>query len=290
MLKRLSLFLVLIISGCTQYLFVPLRQQYITPDVVGILHEDIYLETDDGVRLHGWKLIAADNSGGTILFLHGNGDNVSTHFANAYWLVDEGYDVYLFDYRQYGLSEGEVTLDNATSDSRKMIAYSVNHLAKNEKLIVMGHSLGGAIAIYAVAHSAYRNRIRALVTIEAFSDYHDVTRDVLAKSWLLWPLQWPLSFTIDNSYRPLDAIGLVAPVPVCIIHSKSDEMIDFYHAQKLYDAAKPPKTLLLINSEHNNIFNKKENRQVLLDYLSGLKPASAPHKQPPAEKTPDCYY
>lgn len=268
--RTLALLILFTAGGCSQYLFVPIQHQFITPDVLGILHEDIYLETDDGIHLHGWKLIAADNSMGTLLFLHGNGDNISSHFANAYWLVDKGFDVYLFDYREYGLSEGEVTLDNAISDVEKMIAYSVSQLGKKGKLIVMGHSLGGAIAIYAVAHSQYRDKISALVTIEAFSDYHDVTQDVLAKSWLLWPLQWPLSYTIDNSYRPLDSIGLVSPVPVCIIHSKSDEMIDMYHAQRLFDAAREPKTFLMIDSDHNNIFSKMENRQVLLDYLFHL--------------------
>jgi len=237
---------------------------------LGILHEDIFLEMEDGVKIHGWKLIAADNTRGTILFLHGNGDNVSSHFANAYWLVDEGYDVYLFDYREYGLSEGEVTLDNVMTDTEQMIAYSVSQLAKNEKLIVIGHSLGGSIAIYVVAHSKYKKNIKTLVTIEAFSDYHDVTQDVLAKSWLLWPLQWPLSYTIDNSYRPLDSVALISPIPLLVIHSKNDEMIDMYHAKKLFEAARQPKSFKLIDSNHNNIFVKPKNRQVLLDYLNQL--------------------
>ena len=269
--RIVSLLLVLPLAACTQYLFVPIRHQFITPDILGILHEDIYLDVGEGVKLHGWKLIAADNSNGTILFLHGNGDNVSSHFANAYWLVDKGDDVYLFDYREYGLSDGEVSLDNAIADSEKMIAYSVSQLPDNEKLIVMGHSLGGAIAIYSIAHSTYRDRIQSLVTIEAFSDYHDVTRDILSKSWLLWPLQWPLSFTIDNSYRPLDSVVLIAPVPLCILHSKSDEMIDIYHAETLFAAAKPPKYFRLIDSDHSNIFSKKENRRVLLECLDTMK-------------------
>ena len=258
------------ISSCSNFLFVPIRHQFITPDVLGILHEDIFLEMEDGVKIHGWKLIAADNTRGTILFLHGNGDNVSSHFANAYWLVDEGYDVYLFDYREYGLSEGEVTLDNVMTDTEQMIAYSVSQLAKNEKLIVIGHSLGGSIAIYVVAHSKYKKNIKTLVTIEAFSDYHDVTQDVLAKSWLLWPLQWPLSYTIDNSYRPLDSVALISPIPLLVIHSKNDEMIDMYHAKKLFEAARQPKSFKLIDSNHNNIFVKPKNRQVLLDYLNQL--------------------
>ncbi len=267
---------VLLLSACSDFLFVPIKQLPVTPDAAEIIYDDIYLKTADGLTLHGWKLYAdTDKNGGkiigSILFFHGNGDNVSTQLPNTFWLVKEGYDLYVFDYREYGLSQGKAELDATIVDMELMIAYAVEQLPVNKKLIVMGHSLGGAMAIYAVAHSAYRDRIEALITIEAFSDYHDVTQDVLSKSWLLWPLQWPLSFTVDNSYRPLDSIGLISPIPLAIIHSKSDEMIPMYHAESLFAAAKEPKTFLLINSNHSNVLISKQNRQVLFDYLKTLK-------------------
>jgi len=185
--------------------------------------------------------------------------------------VKEGYDLYVFDYREYGLSQGKAELDSTIKDMELMIAYAVQQLPENEKLIVIGHSLGGAMAIYAVAHSDYRDRIEALITIEAFSDYHDITQDVLSKSWLFWLFQWPLSFTVDNSYRPLDSIGLISPIPVLIMHSESDEMIEMYHVERLFEAAKQPKTFKLIDSNHSNILIIKENRQVLFDYLKTLR-------------------
>jgi len=267
---------VLLLSACTNFLFVPLKPFPVTPDAADILYEDIHLDTADGLKLHGWKLHAEASKPdkktvGTILFFHGNGDNVSTQLPNTFWLVKEGYDLYVFDYREYGLSQGKAELDTVISDMELMIAYTVKQLPVNEKLIIMGHSLGGAMAIYAVAHSDYRDRIEALITIEAFSDYHDVTQDVLSKSWLFWLFQWPLSFTVDNSYRPLDSIGLISPIPVAIIHSKSDEMIPMYHAERLFAAAKEPKTFLLINSNHSNVLMSKENRQVLFDYLKTLE-------------------
>ena len=263
--------LLLLLSACSNLLFYPVKPHPITPDAVGVLHEDFFIESTDDLKLHGWKLNAGQHTAGTILFFHGNGDNVSTQLPNTYWLPDEGYDVYIIDYREYGQSQGEVELDATISDMELMIAYVVKQLDEDEKLIVMGHSLGGSMAIYTVAHSDYRDKIKALITIEAFSDYHDVTQDVLSKSWLFWLLQWPLSFTVDNSYRPLDAIGSISPIPVLIMHSETDEMIDMYHAQRLYEAANEPKSFQLIDSDHNDIFNKIENRKLLLDYLKTLK-------------------
>lgn len=264
----LSGFIVLVLlSGCTNLIFQPMRPHYTSPDAHGVLYEDIYIKTADNVRLHGWKLLASHNTNGSVLFFHGNGDNISTHFANVYWLTEHGFDVYLFDYRGYGKSEGLPQLDAVISDVEDMLAYTVRQLPEDEKLIVMGHSLGGSVSIYGVAHSGYRDRIKALVTVEAFSDYHDIAQDMLATSWLTWLFQWPLSFTIDNSYSPLDAVAGVSPVPLLIMHSKYDELIPFYHAEALYFSARQPKKLQLVDSDHNHVFNKMENRELLLEYL-----------------------
>ncbi len=264
------------LSACTNFLFVPSSHFPVTPDAADISYEDIFIDTADGLKLHGWKLHAdvqplEGKTAGNILFFHGNGDNVSTQLPNTFWLAKAGYDIYVFDYRGYGRSQGEAELDAVITDMELMIAYVANQLAGDEKLIVMGHSLGASMSIYSVAHSRYRDRIEALITIEAFSDYHDVTQDVLSKSWLFWLLQWPLSFTVDNTYQPLAAIALVSPIPVFIMHSESDEMVDIYHANRLYEAAKEPKSFALIDSGHNNILISKENRQVLLDYLKTLR-------------------
>ncbi|VAW50469.1 hypothetical protein MNBD_GAMMA06-1592 [hydrothermal vent metagenome] len=271
MYRVLLLICIIFLASCSNFLFIPIKPYPVTPDVAGILYDDIFIKTADGTRLHGWKMYTGKKKKGVIVFFHGNGDNVSTQMPNTFWLVKEGYDLYVFDYREYGQSQGEANLDATISDMELMLAYVANDLPENKKMIVMGHSLGGAMSIYVVAHSAYRDKIELLITVEAFSDYHDVTQEVLSKSWLTWLLQWPLSFTIDNSYRPLDSIGLISPIPVAIFHSKSDEMIDIYHAEKLFAAAKEPKSFILIDSDHSSVFVTKNNRQILFDYLKTLK-------------------
>ncbi|MDA3869835.1 MAG: alpha/beta fold hydrolase [Gammaproteobacteria bacterium] len=265
-----GILLLVMLSGCTQVLFQPQRAQFATPDILGVMYENVQLETHDGLKLHGWKLLSKDIYKGTILFFQGNGENISTHFSNVYWLTDHGYDVYLFDYRGYGNSEGAAQLDAVIRDVETTIGYSVKQLAKNENLIVMGYSLGASLAIHAVAHSQHKESIKALITIEGFSDYRKVTQDVLSTSWLTWALQWPLSFAMDNSYRPLDAVAQIAPISLMLMHSKEDEIIPFEHAQALYEAANEPKKLQVVTGSHNRIFNKIENRQLLLDYLTGL--------------------
>lgn len=271
MYRFIPLTFIIFVSSCSNFLFVPVKPYPVTPDAADILYEDIYITASDGITVHGWKMHADDKTAGTIVFFHGNGDNVSTQMPNTFWLAKEGYDLYVFDYREYGQSQGEANLDATISDMELMIGYVASQLPDDEKMIVMGHSLGGSLAIYSVANSAYRDRIRALITVEAFSDYHHVTQDMLSKSWLFWLFQWPLSYTVSNTYSPLDSIGSISPIPVCVIHSENDEMIEMYHADRLYDAANEPKSFVLIDSDHSNVFVTKDNRQILFDYLKTLK-------------------
>ena len=231
----------------------------------------VELEAHDHIKLDGWKLLARGEFRGTVLFFYCNGEIISSHFANVYWLTDYGYDVFLFDYRGYGKSEGVAQLDDVIGDAEIMIEYGSQQLVKDEKLIIMGHSLGGSLAIHAAAHSKYKDRIKTLITVEAFSDYREVTQDVLSISWLTWLFQWPLSFTIDNSYSPSGSVSQISPISLMLMHSKQDEIIPYKHAQNLYELAEQPKTFKTVIGSHNFIFNKIETRQVVLDYLSSLK-------------------
>ncbi len=260
----------LVLSSCTQLLFVPMRQYLITPDKIDISYSDVSVLSQDGVKLHGWYLPATEKLKGTIVFLHGNGENISTHLATVYWLPSKGYEVFLFDYRGYGFSEGEVDLEGSAHDVEAMIGFAVKNKTSEGKLIVMGHSFGGSIGIYAVANSSYKNDILTMVTIGAFSDYRDVTQDALSRSWLTWLFQWPLSFTINNDFSPKQYVGKISPVPLLIMHSEMDEIVSYYHADVLFKQANQPKTLIKVSGDHNHVFNFRENRQLLLDYLEKI--------------------
>ncbi len=269
-MRRLLLVCSLLLSGCTHYIFFPMEEHVLTPEAIGIGYEDIFVDTVDDLSLHGWKLFADGESRGTLLFFHGNAENISTHFANVYWLTALGYDVYLFDYRGYGHSQGEAELDPIIDDMQLLIGYVVDQLPAERKLIIMGQSLGASLSIYAVANSPYRDNMAALISVSAFSDYHDIAQDALAKSWLFWLFQWPLSKTISNTYSPLKVVDEVSPLPIYIMHSNEDEIIDFYHAERLYQAASEPKQLVTLEGGHNATFNQDSNRKKLIDVLDEI--------------------
>ena len=248
----LILIFFLALPGCTSIFFMPMEQEIQTPARLNLSYQDVYFHTSDGLVLHGWFLPAEGESQGTVLFLHGNAENISTHLMSVYWLPQQHFNVFLFDYRGYGQSEGTPSIGGLITDSESALHYVINRPDINsDKLIVWGQSLGASIAVYTVAHSPERKRIKALIVDSAFTAYRKIAQEKLADIWLTWPLQWPLSWLFYADYTPIKAIKRISPVPVLIIHGEKDEIVPFSHGIRLYEAAGQPKQIwLLPNAKH----------------------------------------
>ena len=264
------------LAACGGLFFYPQQELLLTPDRAGLAYRDVTFTANDGIRLHGWYLPADPKAirkpACTVLFLHGNAENISTHLGSVWWLPARGVNVFLFDYRGYGRSEGSPDLDGLHRDFDAALTSTLDQ-AKTEpgRIIVFGQSLGGALAITAVGRSDHKDKLRGLIIEGAFSGYRSIVREKLAASWLTWPLQWPLSFTVADDYKPMQAIGRLSPLPVLVVHGLADSIIPPDNAQALYDAARMPKALWLIpGAAHIAAFRTKENQDRLIDYIRGL--------------------
>ena len=173
-------------AGCTNMFFYPIKEHLLEPKKYGISYDDIYFPTTDGLTLHGWLLPAKGEEKATILFLHGNAQNISTHVGAVFWLPEHGYSVFIIDYRGYGKSEGSSEIHGIISDVRSAISYSIEHMHTSRPFIVMGQSLGASLAIYPVVTSPYKNSISGIVLVSPFSDFRKIAREYLDSSWITW--------------------------------------------------------------------------------------------------------
>jgi uncharacterized protein len=259
----------IVLSGCARFFFLPYAQLLSTPDKLGLAYEEVSFTSDDGIELFGWFLPAQGQAHGSILFLHGNAENISTHVQLVAWLPPRGFNVFIIDYRGYGASQGEPTLDGVQRDIDAAFKTLLSRQDIDEDRIVLyGQSLGGAFALYNAAHSPYRDHLRAVISDSAFSSYRSITKEKMAQLWFAWPLQWLPWLTLNNAFSPEKAIGKLSPIPVLIIHGEQDSIVPPHHAQRLYEAAREPRQHWIVpGAEHIQSMTMKEWQDRLEGYL-----------------------
>ena len=228
-------------SGCGSMDWVfyhPDRKVYGTPADDGLKYEEVRFPSADGTMLSGWFVPSTTPTAGTVVHFHGNAQNMTSHYSFVSWVPQNGFNLFMFDYRGYGASEGKPGREGVYQDSLAAIKYAqARDDVDASKIIVFGQSLGGANAI-AVVGGAKLKGIVGVAVDSAFSSYKEVGKDHVAGS--LKPLAGSL---LTDGHSPLDVVGRISPTPLVIMHGTDDRVVPYYHAERLYAAARAPREL-----------------------------------------------
>jgi fermentation-respiration switch protein FrsA (DUF1100 family) len=240
----------LLLAACVERMFFyPDSARYTHPESFGLRHEDVFISTADGLRLHGWWLPAKAAAKATVLHLHGNAANVSNHLPLVAWLPAEGFNVLMLDYRGFGRSEGKPTLDGVVEDAAAALKYLRTRADVDpQRLIVLGQSLGGATALRLLARDSAG--VRLAVIESAFASYRGIARDAALQSVVLAPLL-PIALPMlpAGSDDPIAQLPKI-PVPLLIVHGTADEVIPFAHGERLAAAAARAEFLRVDHARH----------------------------------------
>ena len=204
-------------------------------------HEDVFFETTDDKKLHGWFVPAMSNNiAPVILFMHGNAGNIGHRWEKIRILHDLDVSVFIFDYRGYGQSEGKPSETGIYKDTDAAYAYLVGRGITPERIIVYGESIGSAFAIDLAA----RKSVKALIVEDTFTSVPAMVRRTM-----------PFIPTFILATK-LDSFSKIAkiPVPKLIFHSIDDEIVPFEMGKTLFDAAAEPKRFVQLRGGHNTTF------------------------------------
>ena len=188
---------------------------------------DVWLTTQDHVRLHAWW-VPSDGSRLVTLFLHGNAGNLTNRAERVRAIVAAGSSILVLDYRGYGKSGGRPTEKGLYADSEAAYVYLLSLGYRWRQIIVHGESLGSAVAV----DLAYRRPCAGLILEAPFTSAGDVAATVL-------PVLGP---ALVHGYNR---------------QGDHDEIIPLRLGQALYAAAQAPKSFWIVEGAgHNNILEK----------------------------------
>jgi uncharacterized protein len=257
--------------ACSSFIYFPRepKKKFYDPSQVGLKQEEVEFENSEGTRIHGWWFESKTQpSKGTVIFFHGNAENLTTHFLSMAWLPAEGYNYFIFDYPGYGVSEGKPTPYTALISGRAALHWVHDH--KDQRpLIVYGQSLGGNVAFRALLDTKDTIPYRALILDGTFLSYRSVARQKASESWVLWLFQPFVWLSMNDTYAPHD-LEKRAPVPLLVIHGQKDPVIHPKYGEEIFAKSPEPKQIWRIeNGRHGDSFwgNNKPYRQKLLDFL-----------------------
>jgi len=211
--------------------------------------QNVYFKSSDGVQLHGWFYPATANSPRAhiaVLLCHGNAGNISHRLDTCRALLETGVAVFNFDYRGYGRSEGSPTEQGTYLDAEAAHEWLEKKGYAGKDIIAFGESLGGGIA----SELAVRKPLAGVVLLSSFSCIPDVGAELFP--WL--PVR--LLSTIEyNTCAKLPRLK----IPVLVMHSRSDELIRFSHAEKNYRVANDPKMFWELKGDHSTACGDPRN-------------------------------
>lgn len=207
----------------------------------------------DGIRLAGWYG-EPDGAAGTIILCHGVPGSKRDMAGLARALLDAGFGVLAFDFRNWGGSERtSVTLGyREVQDVLGAVAFVRQRAGPRHRIGVVGLSMGAAAAILAAAETPV---IDAVVADSSYARLDRAVERVARRVWgPLASLAWRRTRRLGErlvgaplaSVAPIDAIAKISPRPVLIIHGMQDRLTDVGDARALYGACGDPKSLWIV--------------------------------------------
>ena len=242
------------------FIYFPDRDLVGSPADIGLPFDEVSFSASDGVQLHGW--FVPGKSDVTWLWFHGNAGNISHRLHNLRLLHDRlGVNIFLFDYRGYGRSQGKPSEQGTYRDAEAALAYLRSRPdVDNGKIVYFGRSLGAGVAV----ELARRDSPHALILESPVPSIPRMAR-------LTFPYL-PLGLLLSTRYDSLAKIGAIE-TPLLLLHGDKDDIIPINEGRRLFDAASEPKTFYTIQGAgHNDTYSVggEEYLAALSDFLERL--------------------
>lgn len=234
------------------------------PKELNLDYEEINIQSADGFQLNCWLIKPVQPVKATIVYIHGVADCKIDGLRFAKLMHDNNFNVFLFDSRRHGESEGTHCTYGFYEkfDVIKIIDYiSERKDIHIGKIGLFGTSMGGAIAIQT---AAIDKRISAVVSENSFAALRKIFDDY-QKRIIKLPFHYLRNIVIIHSelrakfkardVSPIESVKNIK-APILFVYGTDDPLIKFEYSIKLFEQANQPKDIFPINgAAHNNTWD-----------------------------------
>ena len=221
------------------------------PSDLDLKYQEITFKSTDGIKLSGW-FIPNNKTRAAIIVMHGYPADKANLLGIAEFLAKE-FNVFLFDFRSFGKSEGKYT--TAGYLEKNDLLGAINYLEKEKnitKVGLYGFSLGGAVALM-----TNHENVKAIVTDSSYAKLSHMIEHMYSIFFIFkYPLAYLtklygilfLKINIDD-VSPAGNIGKIK-VPILLIHAEKDSQIPVHEAYLLHDANKKTELWVVEKADH----------------------------------------
>ncbi|KAK0618525.1 Alpha/Beta hydrolase protein [Bombardia bombarda] len=197
-------------------------------------YEELIIPTNDGEKLSAFYIRGprgGPNSNVTVIMFHGNAGNIGHRLPIARTLIEStGCNVFMLEYRGYGISTGEPDETGLNIDAQTGLDYLRDRAeTRDHKLLVYGQSLGGAVSVKLVAKNQNRGDIYGLILENTFLSMRKLIPSIIppAKYFAVLCHQVWATDTLIASIK----------VPILFLSGLQDEIVPPIHMKRLHDMA-----------------------------------------------------
>jgi len=223
------------------------------------------------IKNNGEKLIGEILTPGNIkkpcpgvLVLHGFPGMALIIYDLISALIQEGYAAMTFHYRGCWGSSGRYSFLGAIRDARKALSILTRREGiDRERIATVGHSFGGLVAVNIASGN---KRVKTAVALCPVTDIERGFSKVRTKMVLKRGLPFVSDLKIKraltewdeltNKYDPIYHVGRINPRPFLLIHGNKDDIIPLSCSQALFERAKKPKRMVIVN-DGDHLFSGK---------------------------------
>ncbi|KAK7197674.1 Ankyrin repeats protein [Novymonas esmeraldas] len=267
----------------------------------GLDYDEVEFPSTDGYTLRGWYVPPppelAKQMG--IVLVHGGGRDRRTWERHVPFLHNAGYGCLLFDFREHGLSSGNMRGFTFGIKERFDVVAACELMQTkygHKRICAMGTSVGGASVIMAAAIDKNIDVViaeNAITTSATLLDQqmvmvlggyfarkrYSVELFRLFRRCATFWLNWRIGNKPSKHCQALHCIASIAPRPILLMHGMNDTLVPVRHSEILFEAALEPKQLYLCEAAfHCGLYNTKpeEYETTVLEFLEKYGTAPTP--------------